>query len=74
MGSKNSSPDTRNRAKDLARDIGAYHVNIDIDKITDAIISVFYSWSNWIPKFKSAGGSFAENLAVRLVPTHLGEM
>ncbi|KAI4262615.1 MAG: hypothetical protein L6R42_002208 [Xanthoria sp. 1 TBL-2021] len=65
MGSKNSSSDTRNRAKDLAHDIGAYHVDIDIDTVTTAIVNVFFSWSNWMPRFKSAGGSFAENLALQ---------
>ena len=70
MGSKNSSSDTRRRAKDLAQAIGAYHVNIDIDAITTAIVNVFYSWSNWMPKFKSSGGSVAENLAVSPVEFH----
>jgi len=65
MGSKNSSSDTRKRAKDLARDIGAYHVNIDIDSVTTAIVNVFYAWSNWMPRFKSSGGSVAENLALQ---------
>ncbi|CAL8582245.1 glutamine-dependent NAD(+) synthetase [Xanthoria parietina] len=65
MGSKNSSSDTRRRAKDLARDLGAYHVDIDIDTVTTAIVNVFFSWSNWMPRFKSAGGSFAENLALQ---------
>lgn len=65
MGSKNSSSDTRRRAKDLARDLGAYHVDIDIDTVTTAIVNVFFSWSNWMPRFKSDGGSFAENLALQ---------
>ncbi|KAL8731372.1 MAG: hypothetical protein Q9166_003464 [cf. Caloplaca sp. 2 TL-2023] len=65
MGSKNSSSDTRKRAKDLARDIGAYHVNIDIDTVTTAIVNVFYGWSNWMPRFKSSGGSITENLALQ---------
>ena len=65
MGSKNSSPATRQRAKELAQDIGAYHVNIDIDKITDAIIYVFESCTSWKPIFKSEGGSIAENLALQ---------
>jgi len=65
MGSKNSSSDTRKRAKDLARDIGAYHVNIDIDSVTTAIVNVFYTWSNWLPRFKSSGGSVAENIALQ---------
>ncbi|KAL8749211.1 MAG: hypothetical protein Q9184_006898 [Pyrenodesmia sp. 2 TL-2023] len=65
MGSKNSSSATRNRAKDLAYDIGAYHVDIDIDSVTNAIVNVFYGWSRWMPRFKSSGGSVAENLALQ---------
>ena len=65
MGSKNSSSDTRQRARELAHDIGAYHVNIDIDTVTTAIVNVFYAWSNWMPLFKSSGGSDAENLALQ---------
>ncbi|KAL8670480.1 MAG: hypothetical protein Q9168_004989 [Polycauliona sp. 1 TL-2023] len=65
MGSKNSSSETRKRAKDLSHDMGAYHVNIDIDTVTTAIVNVFFSWSNWMPRFKSAGGGFAENLALQ---------
>ncbi|KAL8988875.1 MAG: hypothetical protein Q9169_008485, partial [Polycauliona sp. 2 TL-2023] len=65
MGSKNSSSETRKRAKDLSHDMGAYHVNIDIDTVTTAIVNVFLSWSNWMPQFKSAGGTFAENLALQ---------
>ncbi|KAL8896213.1 MAG: hypothetical protein Q9192_003212 [Flavoplaca navasiana] len=65
MGSKNSSSDTRTRARDLSHDMGSYHVNIDIDSVTTAIVNVFYSWSNWMPRFKSGGGSLAENLALQ---------
>ncbi|KAI4192302.1 MAG: hypothetical protein LQ346_004374 [Caloplaca aetnensis] len=65
MGSKNSSSETRNRANDLAHDIGAYHANVDIDGITTAIVNVFYGFSRWMPRFKSSGGSIAENLALQ---------
>ncbi|KAL9034427.1 MAG: hypothetical protein Q9180_005415, partial [Flavoplaca navasiana] len=65
MGSKNSSSDTRTRARDLSHDMGSYHVNIDIDSVTTAIVNVFSSWSNWMPRFKSGGGSSAENLALQ---------
>ena len=65
MGSQNSSSDTRQRARELAHDIGAYHINIDIDTVTTAIVNIFYAWSNWMPRFKSSGGSDAENLALQ---------
>lgn len=65
MGSKNSSKETRARARDLAKDIGAFHVDIDIDKVTTALIDVFVGWSRWVPRFKSNGGSLTENLALQ---------
>ncbi|KAL8650385.1 MAG: hypothetical protein Q9226_005165, partial [Calogaya cf. arnoldii] len=65
MGSKNSSSETRKRAKDLSNDMGAYHIDIDIDTVTTAIVNVFSSWANWTPQFKSSGGSLTENLALQ---------
>lgn len=35
------------------------------DSVTTAIVNVFYAWSNWMPRFKSAGGSPAENIALQ---------
>ncbi|KAI9706556.1 MAG: glutamine-dependent NAD(+) synthetase [Candelina mexicana] len=65
MGSVNSSKETRSRAAALAKDIGAYHVDIDITRVTDAIVETFAVWSSWRPRFKSAGGSQTENLALQ---------
>lgn len=39
MGTNNSSRDTRERAKALADDIGAYHLDIRIDIVVDAMVS-----------------------------------
>ena len=63
--SKNSSSDTRNRAKALAASINSYHIDIDITKVTDAVLSIFTSWAHWTPRFRSQGGSSAENLALQ---------
>ena len=41
MGSENSSTDTRKRARDLAEAIGAFHIDIDIDTVTTAIVNLF---------------------------------
>ena len=60
MGSKNSSPETRNRATALARAIGSYHVDIDTDAVTTAIAKVFDDCDdsiNGMPRSKSSGGS-----------------
>ncbi|KAJ3339483.1 glutamine-dependent NAD(+) synthetase [Gonapodya sp. JEL0774] len=65
MGTKNSTADTRNRAADLAKRIGAYHLNLDIDSITSAFLTVFTSVTRKEPRFKVHGGSFAENQALQ---------
>ncbi|MCJ1336887.1 glutamine-dependent NAD(+) synthetase [Bachmanniomyces sp. S44760] len=65
MGSKNSSKETRKRAGELSRDIGAYHIDIDIDMVTTAIVNVFSIWSKWTPRFQSNGGSAMESISLQ---------
>ncbi len=70
MGSANSSKETRSRASSLAKDIGAYHIDIDISRVTSAILDTFTMWTStmsslWQPRFKSNGGTQTENLALQ---------
>ncbi|KAF2085239.1 glutamine-dependent NAD(+) synthetase [Saccharata proteae CBS 121410] len=65
MGSTNSSRETRDRAKDLANAIGAYHVDLNIDTITSALTSLITTALNFTPRFRSQGGSNTENLALQ---------
>lgn len=65
MGTVNSSAETRRRAKRLAEEMNAYHSNVDIDKITSAILTVFEFAFHKIPKFLSRGGSWTEDLALQ---------
>jgi NAD+ synthase (glutamine-hydrolysing) len=37
---ENSSPATRNRAKDLAKDLGAYHLDLNIDTVCSLLFSI----------------------------------
>lgn len=66
---KMSSTETRERARDIAAQIGAFHVVADISKVVAAVINTFISifGSNYSPKFRSRGGSGAENLALQNV-------
>ncbi|GMF04700.1 unnamed protein product [[Candida] boidinii] len=41
MGTKNSSIETRQRAKDLAEKIGSYHVDLNMDSIVASVVSLF---------------------------------
>lgn len=71
MGTVNSSQETQDRAKALAKDIGAYHTNMMIDLAVKAIIQVFVLVTNKTPKFRVHGGSDRENLALQNIQARL---
>lgn len=62
---KQSSEDTRGRAKDLASKINAYHVDLDIDRIFEAQTGLLAATHGFHPKFKVHGGSNTENLTLQ---------
>ncbi|KAI8613527.1 hypothetical protein BC830DRAFT_1258240 [Chytriomyces sp. MP71] len=65
MGTSNSSDETKTRASRLAADIGAYHVNLNMDSVVLAVLGVFQTVTGRTPQFKMHGGSVAENLALQ---------
>ncbi|KAG9247795.1 hypothetical protein BJ878DRAFT_491022 [Calycina marina] len=66
MGMKtNSSTETRSRAKDLAKEIGSYHCDFDIDTVVTAITTLFTTVTKFVPKYKMHGGSNSSNLALQ---------
>ncbi|OAX81982.1 hypothetical protein ACJ72_03673 [Emergomyces africanus] len=65
MGTTNSSKETRNRAKELAKSIGSYHVDLDMDSVVSAITNLFSFVTNFTPRFSVHGGTPAENLALQ---------
>ncbi|ORX33566.1 hypothetical protein BD324DRAFT_639339 [Kockovaella imperatae] len=71
MGTENSSPDTRKRAKDLAEAIGAYHVDLNMDTAVTAVKGIFSIVMGKTPRFKVHGGSNAENLALQNIQARL---
>uniref|UniRef100_A0A4W6CZ20 Glutamine-dependent NAD(+) synthetase n=1 Tax=Lates calcarifer TaxID=8187 RepID=A0A4W6CZ20_LATCA len=67
MASENSSEDTRNRAKDLANQIGSTHMSINIDMAVEGILGIFSAVTGRWPQFRANGGSHRENLALQNV-------
>ena len=65
MGTSNSSGETRGRAKQLAKDIGAVHTDLNMDTVITALVTLFTMVTNFTPKFKVHGGSNTENLALQ---------
>lgn len=68
---ENSSPDTRARAKDLAKDIGSYHLDLNIDTVYHAVTALFSAVTNYVPKYKMYGGTPASNLALQNIQARL---
>lgn len=71
MGTENSSPETRSRAKGLAEKIGSHHVDMNMDTLVTAVISVFEVATGKKPIFKIFGGSQTENLALQNIQARL---
>ncbi|KAK4698063.1 NAD+ synthase (glutamine-hydrolyzing), partial [Lecanoromycetidae sp. Uapishka_2] len=68
---KQSSPDTRARAKELADRIGSYHVSHNIDLVFNAVTAFFTAAMGWTLKFKVHGGDSAQNLALQNIQARL---
>ncbi|KAJ9142062.1 Glutamine-dependent NAD(+) synthetase [Pleurostoma richardsiae] len=62
---KQSSRETRQRAKDLAARIGSYHSDMNIDDVFQATKGLLTQGTGFEPKFRVHGGSPAENLALQ---------
>ncbi|XP_038621075.1 glutamine-dependent NAD(+) synthetase [Tachyglossus aculeatus] len=67
MASENSSEEMRNSAKELAKQIGSYHINLNIDGAVKAILGIFSVVTGRTPQFRIHGGSGRENLALQNV-------
>ncbi|RDW93104.1 glutamine-dependent NAD(+) synthetase [Aspergillus mulundensis] len=71
MGTQNSSKETRDRAKELATEIGSYHIDFNFDTVVTALTNLFTVVTNFQPKFKVHGGSRAENQALQNIQARL---
>ena len=71
MGTQNSSKATRERAKTLAAQIGASHLDINIDTAVAAVTDLFSRFTGKTPRFRLHGGSDAENLALQNIQARL---
>lgn len=66
MGTVNSSVETKQRAARIASDVGALHLETQIDVITSAFVTLISSLLTIPkPKFKAHGGSYGENIALQ---------
>lgn len=73
MGTVNSSKETRERAKALADQVGAYHLSLTIDTVVEAVVALFTAavTGGRRPRFRAHGGTNAENLALQNIQARL---
>ncbi|BAM83417.1 glutamine-dependent NAD synthetase [Cyanidioschyzon merolae strain 10D] len=71
MRSENSSRATRERAAQLAKEIGAYHLDLPIDAVVAAVLSVFTLVAGERPRFRVQGGSAVENAALQNIQARI---
>ena len=71
IGTENSSRETQKRAKLLAEQIGAYHLNINMDGLVRALQSLFTRITQKTPRFKVEGGTYIENQALQNIQARL---
>ena len=65
MGTLNSGPDTRSRAKTLASSIGSYHLDFNFDAVVSAITAVVKSLFGFTLRYNTQGGTNTESLALQ---------
>ncbi len=71
MATQNSSKATRDRAKKLTNQISSYHLNVNIDSVVAAMVSLFVRLTRKTPQFKVEGGTEAENNAMQNIQARL---
>ena len=71
MGTSNSSSETNKRAASIAREIGCYHLTVNIDTMISAILTVFTTLTGKTPQYKVHGGSVTENLALQNIQARM---
>lgn len=71
MGTENSSDATRARAKKLAEEVGSWHLDVNIDVVISALLSLFQTLTGKSPRYKVDGGSNAENLALQNIQARI---
>uniref|UniRef100_A0AAY4EB57 Glutamine-dependent NAD(+) synthetase n=1 Tax=Denticeps clupeoides TaxID=299321 RepID=A0AAY4EB57_9TELE len=65
MATENSSESTYSRARELASQIGSYHINLNIDMAVKGILGIFSMVMGKVPQFRVNGGCARENLALQ---------
>ncbi|XP_062009563.1 glutamine-dependent NAD(+) synthetase-like [Rosa rugosa] len=61
----------RSKTKVLADEIGAWHLDISIDGVISALLTLFQAVTGKRPRYKIDGGSNAENLGLQNIQARI---
>ncbi|KAK6122551.1 hypothetical protein DH2020_043706 [Rehmannia glutinosa] len=65
MGSENGSDASSRQARMLAEEIGSWHLNVSINGVVSALLSLFQTLTGKQPRNKEDGGTNVENFALQ---------
>ncbi|KAJ1622407.1 carbon-nitrogen hydrolase, partial [Pavlovales sp. CCMP2436] len=71
MATSNSGNETRERAAALSGEVGAYHVSSLIEPMVRGTLEVFATFAKRAPRYRDAGGSVAEDVALQNIQARL---
>ena len=71
LATSNSSTTTRDHAAALAKDIGANHLNVNIDAVVSAITTLLSTTLRYTLRYKTQGGTNTDNLALQNIQARL---
>ncbi len=71
IGTQNSSRETRQRAKQLAEQLGTMHLDINMEPLIGTVEALFTRITAAKPRFKIEGGSLTENIALQNIQARL---
>uniref|UniRef100_A0A803LWN3 Glutamine-dependent NAD(+) synthetase n=1 Tax=Chenopodium quinoa TaxID=63459 RepID=A0A803LWN3_CHEQI len=71
MRTENSSETTKSRAKKLADEIGSWHLDVCIDGVILALLTLFQTLTGKRPRYKVDGGSNVENLELQNIQARI---
>ena len=71
LATSNSGTTTRDHAAALAKDIGANHLNVNIDAAVSAITTLLSTTLHYTLRYKTQGGTNTDNLALQNIQARL---
>ena len=71
LGTENSSDITKSRARRLSESINSYFMCLTFDIIVRAVLEVFATFTNKVPKFQFHGGTEREDIALQNIQARL---